>query len=66
MKLSHLCKEMQIAFALIVIFWWIAIWGLSDLLTEQWTREQKLRLYVAMLVVVAIVVIIFPEILARL
>lgn len=57
---------MQIAFALIVVFWWIAIWGLSDLLTETWTREEKLRLYVAMLIFVAIIVTVFPDILARL
>jgi len=56
---------MQIAFAIIAVFWWIAIWGLSDLLVENWTREQKFKLYVAMLIVVGIIVFVFPEIVMR-
>jgi hypothetical protein len=57
---------MQIAFALVVVFWWIAIWGLSDLLTETWTRDEKLCYYAAMLVIVTAVIIMFPKILSRL
>lgn len=57
---------MQIAFALVVVFWWIAIWGLSDLLTETCPREEKLCYYVAMLLIVTIVLLIFPQILSRL
>ncbi len=57
---------MQIAFAIIAVFWWIAIWNLSDMAVEDWTREQKIRLYVAMLVAVAIIVWLFPEIVMRL
>jgi len=53
-------------FALIAVFWWIAIWGLSDLLTEKWTREEKLRLYIAMLALVGIIIIVFPSVLSRL
>ena len=55
-----------ILIALLVVFWWIAVWGLSDLLTENWTREQKFRLYVSILVVIGIVLAVFPEILYKL
>ena len=57
---------MQIAFAIISVFWWIAIWGLSDLLTQDWTNDQKFRLYVTMLVAILTIVVIFPEIILRL
>jgi len=56
---------MQIAFALIAVFWWIALWGLSDLLTENWTREAKAKLYVSMLVVIGIIVWFYPHIVLR-
>jgi hypothetical protein len=57
---------MKIVFAILAIFWWIAIWGLSDLLTESWTREQKFRLYVGILIVIAMIVYVFPDMLDRL
>lgn len=57
---------MQIAFALIAVFWWIAIWGLSDLLTEDWTRTQKFELYVAMLLAIGVIVWMFPSTIKRL
>lgn len=57
---------MQIAFAIIAVFWWIAIWNLMDIMVEDWTREQQITLYVAMLVGVTIIVYLFPEMLMRL
>lgn len=57
---------MQIAFAIVAVFWWIAIWNLMDIMVEDWTREQQIKLYVAMLVGVAIIVYLFPEMLMRL
>ena len=57
---------MKIVFAILAIFWWIAIWGLSDLLTESWTREQKFRLYVGILIVIAMIVYVFPDLMDRL
>jgi len=57
---------MKIAFAILAIFWWIAIWGLSDLLTESWTREQKFRLYVGIVVGIAIIIYVFPDLMDRL
>ena len=57
---------MQIVFAIIAIFWWIAIWGLHDILVEEWSKEQKFYLYVTILVLVSIIVLIFPNIIKRL
>ncbi len=57
---------MELAFALLVVVWWIAIWGLSDIATEGWTREEKLRLYVAMLLFVIAMVALFPKLIRRL
>lgn len=57
---------MQIAFAVIAVFWWIAIWNLFDIAVEDWTTEQRIHLYVGMLVVVAVIVLLFPEIVTRL
>ena len=57
---------MQIAFAIISVFWWIAIWGLSDLLTQDWTNENKFRLYITMLVAILATVVVFPDIIQRL
>jgi hypothetical protein len=56
---------MQILFAVIAIFWWIAIWGLKDILVESWSREQKFYLYVSILVLVAMIVLMFPDIVKR-
>jgi hypothetical protein len=56
---------MQIAFAVIAVFWWIAVWGLSDLMVEDWTREAKFHLYVATLVMIAIIVWFYPNIVRR-
>jgi hypothetical protein len=56
---------MQIIFAVIAIFWWIAIWGLKDILVESWSREQKFYLYISILILVAIIVLMFPDIVKR-
>jgi hypothetical protein len=56
---------MQILFAVIAIFWWIAIWGLNDILVENWSREEKFYLYVSMLGFIAVVICLFPEIIRR-
>jgi hypothetical protein len=57
---------MQILFALVAVFWWVAMWGLIDLATEDWTRAEKAQLYVGILLVVALIVIFFPCALGRL
>ena len=56
---------MEILFAIITIFWWVAIWGLKDILVENWSREQKIYLYVSMISFVGIFVFLFPGIIRR-
>ncbi len=51
---------MKLLTALLVIVWWICIWGLSDLLTENWSREEKFVGYSVGAVVVAATTILFP------
>ena len=53
---------MRIAFATIAIFWWIAIWGVSDVLTHNWSDEEKLTLYISIIVIISIIVLIKPSI----
>lgn len=49
-------------FATVAMFWWIAIWGLSGIFTEEWTNEQKIKLYISMIIGVLITIWIFPSI----
>ena len=56
---------MQILFAIIAIFWWIAIWGLKDILVESWSRTEKFYLYIPILSFVGIIVYVFPDIIKR-
>jgi len=56
---------MQILFAIVTIFWWVAIWGLKDILVESWSREQKFYLYISILAVVAMIVLMYPDIIKR-
>jgi|Laugrespbdmm15sn_2_1035079.scaffolds.fasta_scaffold321628_1 hypothetical protein len=56
---------MQILLAIIVVLWWISLWGLQDILVEQWTRAEKFYLYISILAFVSIIVMIFPEIVKK-
>jgi len=56
---------MQIAFATIAIFWWIAVWGLSDVLTQDWSNDEKITLYVAIIAIISVIVFIKPSIIER-
>jgi hypothetical protein len=56
---------MQIAFAALAIFWWIAVWGLSDLLTENWSESARFWYYIGLLALVAFVVFLKPDIVQR-
>jgi hypothetical protein len=57
---------MQILFALVAVLWWVALWGLIDIATEDWTRAEKVQLYVGILLAVMLIVIFFPRVLGRL
>jgi len=57
---------MDIFFIFVVIAWWIGMWGLSDLYTMDFTREEKLLYYTSLLGCVALFLIVFPNYLRRL
>lgn len=57
---------MRIAFALVVVFWWIAIWGLVDLYTEDWSRTEKAQGYIGILLVITLICVLCPRALQRL
>ncbi len=58
--------QMKLATALLVVIWWICVWGLSDLLTEHWTRRQKLIAYAGGAIAVIAITVFFPTLLDRL
>ena len=49
-----------------VLFWWIAIWGVFDILIEHKSNDEKMKIYTAIIVVIAIIIIIFPHMLDHL
>jgi len=57
---------MQILFALLVIFWWIGVWGMFDLLTAEWDNDEKFRLYIGLIILVLSFLVLYPEMINRL
>ena len=57
---------MKLVFALLVIVWWISIWGITDLIMEDWSREARFWTYVGGIALVGAVVTTFPQLLDRL
>jgi len=52
---------MRIIFVLMVVFFWIAMWNLSDIYTSTWTVEQRINLYLGMLAVIGVIVLMDPS-----
>ena len=57
---------MKLVTALLVVIWWICLWGLSDLLTENWSREEKFVGYSGGAVLVVATTVLFPGLWDRL
>lgn len=57
---------MKLVGALLVVIWWICLWGLSDLLTETWTREERLVAYTIGALLVGMTAFLFPTLWERL
>jgi len=51
----------KLGFAVIAVFWWIALWGLTELATEGWGRGARAQLYLAILIGVSIATFYWPE-----
>lgn len=49
----------------VIFMAWIAVWGLSDTVTETLTRAERQRLYWGILLAVILVVVFNPQILRR-
>lgn len=54
---------MSIIFALVATMWWIAIWGLFELATKNYTDEEKARTYFVVIALVIVIVCFFPRVL---
>lgn len=52
--------------ALVIVLWWVAAWGLTDLIVEGWTRRSRVVFYAGLLTFVSIVFTIEPQLLDRL
>lgn len=57
---------MNVLGALIIVFWWVATWGLTDLVVEGWTRKGRVLFYTGLLAFVSAVFYAEPRILDRL
>jgi len=51
----------RIVYAHIILLWWIAMWGYSELLVETWTREEKFTFYTILLFFVFVCMFLFPK-----
>jgi hypothetical protein len=56
---------MPIIPAILAVFWWIAIWGLFDIYTENKTKNQKIKIYLVLLGIIFVIVCFFPWLLYR-
>jgi hypothetical protein len=54
---------MTLLFALIATLWWIAIWGLFELATKNYTDEEKAKVYFLIIALVIITVCFVPRVL---
>lgn len=54
---------MKLISYIIVIFGWISIWGIFDIMIDDKTIDEKIKLYSAILGIIVIIVCCFPDIL---
>jgi len=57
---------MTIVFAILATLWWLAIWGIFELYTKEYSDDEKLRTYITILGVVCITIAFFPKVLTHL
>ena len=51
---------MRLLFIIMVILFWVSIWGLSDALVEHWSKEDKIKYYVGLLITISLILYINP------
>ena len=54
---------MLLVFITLVILWWIAVWGLFDILILHLTRGEKAVIYIIMVIGIVILLHLNPELL---
>ena len=52
---------MKLIIALLIIFWWVAVWGLFDIYTENKTKNEKICIYVVIILTILSILLFFPE-----
>ena len=57
---------MKLIIALLIVFWWIALWNLFDIYTEDKTKNEKICIYVTILGIIITVLYFFPKLLNHL
>ena len=56
---------MQFIWAILIIFWWIAIWGLFDMYTENKTKNEKIKIYLIILGIIISIICFNPQLIKR-
>lgn len=52
---------MNIVPVVLGVFWWIAIWGLFDIYTENKTTDEKIKIYLVLLGILIVILCFFPK-----
>jgi hypothetical protein len=52
---------MRILFIIMVILFWVSIWGLSDALVDDWPKKDKIKYYLGLLVIISLLLFINPR-----
>lgn len=48
-------------FIIMVILFWVSIWGLSDALVDHWPKEDKIKYYLSLLVTISLILFLNPR-----
>ena len=52
---------MTIFFVILATLWWLAIWGIFEIITKNYTDTQKMCIYIVILGIVLITIAFFPQ-----
>jgi len=52
---------MRLIAVLLVLFGWIAVWGLFDIYTDKKTENEKIKIYISMISIIIISILICPK-----
>jgi hypothetical protein len=57
---------MTLIFAILATLWWISIWGLFEIITKEYSDEQKVKVYLIILGIVFVILCFFPKVINHL